>query len=439
MHKAAAGALLGFLCVLILLFGLATEYSSALAMNTVRYPYFQDVHVMVFVGFGFLMSFLQHAGFTATSHAYFVAVVTAMWGMLNNGFWGRVIGTTPWARIELNTESLILADFAAATVLISFGAVLGRFSATQLLVMGVLEVVFYSVNEAVLFEVYHVSDIGGSMAIHAFGALFGVMVAFVASTNTEHAAKPTPYNRPTKTTDTLAMVGTLFLFCYWPSFNGALAGELIQDRTVVNTYLSICTSAMATFLVSCLLDEHGRFSMVDIQNATIAGGVAIGTSADMMPHPWGAMLIGAVAGAISTLGYRKVAPALYGKLGMIDTCGILNLHGVPGLLGGLAGLILSSYAEADAYGTTLTTVFAKRSTRTASEQAGFQAAALFTTIGIALVGGAITGAVCRAMPVMDRFYDDSIEYEADDVVEEQPLKATSAVTSAGNVEPFDHE
>jgi ammonium transporter Rh len=32
--------------------------------------------------------------------------------------------------------------------------------------------------------------------------------------------------------------------------------------------------------------------------------VAIGTAADMMIHPWGAMVVGSVAGAISVLGYR---------------------------------------------------------------------------------------------------------------------------------------
>ena len=41
-----------------------------------------------------------------------------------------------------------------------------------------------------------------------------------------------------------------------------------------------------------------------VQNATLAGGVAVGTSADMMIHPWGALLIGTVAGTLSALGYR---------------------------------------------------------------------------------------------------------------------------------------
>lgn len=41
-----------------------------------------------------------------------------------------------------------------------------------------------------------------------------------------------------------------------------------------------------------------------IQNATLAGGVAVGTCADMNIGPFGAMLIGFVAGIVSTLGFK---------------------------------------------------------------------------------------------------------------------------------------
>ena len=45
------------------------------------------------------------------------------------------------------------------------------------------------------------------------------------------------------------------------------------------------------------------FLQVHVQNSTLAGGVAIGTAADMMTEPWGAVLIGMIAGVISVLGY----------------------------------------------------------------------------------------------------------------------------------------
>ena len=55
--------------------------------------------------------------------------------------------------------SLIAGDFAAAAVLISFGAVLGKVSPLQLVVMAIVEVIFYTANEYVgvgMLRVRHV-------------------------------------------------------------------------------------------------------------------------------------------------------------------------------------------------------------------------------------------------------------------------------------------
>lgn len=43
-----------------------------------------------------------------------------------------------------------------------------------------------------------------------------------------------------------------------------------------------------------------------MQNAALAGGVVVGTSAEMMLTPFGALAAGFLAGAISTLGYKFV-------------------------------------------------------------------------------------------------------------------------------------
>ncbi len=40
-----------------------------------------------------------------------------------------------------------------------------------------------------------------------------------------------------------------------------------------------------------------------VQNATLAGGVAVGTMADMVIKPWGAIFVGMAAGTVCSLGF----------------------------------------------------------------------------------------------------------------------------------------
>jgi ammonium transporter Rh len=45
---------------------------------------------------------------------------------------------------------------------------------------------------------------------------------------------------------------------------------------------------------------------VHIQNATLAGGVAIGTACDMMIYPFGALIVGVIGGSLSVIGYHYI-------------------------------------------------------------------------------------------------------------------------------------
>ena len=47
-----------------------------------------------------------------------------------------------------------------------------------------------------------------------------------------------------------------------------------------------------------------KFYVVDGQNATLAGGVAMGAIANMLVQPYAALIIGSLAGLLSCYGYR---------------------------------------------------------------------------------------------------------------------------------------
>ena len=139
------------------------------------------------------------------------------------------------------------------------------------------------------------------------------------------------------------MTGSLFLWLYWPSFNAALAGNVgnARHRAAINTILAITCSTFSGFIASRFFRKDGKFNMVDIQNATLAGGVAMGAAANMLVQPWGAMLIGAVAGTVSVFGYNHVQDFLLKHIGLRDTCGVHNLHGMPSIVGALASVVVA--------------------------------------------------------------------------------------------------
>ena len=88
---------------------------------------------------------------------------------------------------------------------------------------------------------------------------------------------------------------------------------------LLSQVLSLLSSTVTTFAVSSLLERCIR--AVDIQNATLAGGVAIGASANLLGvKPWGAMAIGTTAGLVSTWGFCRLQPWLEDR-GLHDSCG----------------------------------------------------------------------------------------------------------------------
>lgn len=105
----------------------------------------------------------------------------------------------------------------------------------------------------------------------------------------------------------------------------------------MNTVIAISASG----LVSCYiaLMKHGKFEIEILLNATLAGGVAIGTGCDLCQSPAAAILVGGLGGGVSALGYIYINPILQEKKLVHDTCGVQYLHGIPGIIGALCGAI----------------------------------------------------------------------------------------------------
>nr|XP_003700058.1 PREDICTED: ammonium transporter Rh type A isoform X6 [Megachile rotundata] len=459
----------GFLlCGFLATFDYAPEANAAYRQNSfsphlngkpsslpVTYTLYQDVHVMIWIGFGFLMTFLRRYGQSAIGLSFLMGAILVQVAMICEG----VMHMEKDNRAYLSLKSLLSADVAVATPLISMGAMLGKTTYIQLVFMGILELIMFTVNKYVGEHVLQAVDAGDSMFVHAFGAYFGLAVSFVFGMKEkpkEHHLEGPSYN-----SDIFAMIGTVFLWLFWPSFNSAALEGDDQQRAIINTLLSICSSCVIAFATSALVSKDSKFNMVHIQNSTLAGGVAVGTAAGLMCQPVGALVVGALAGLLSVLGYKYLTPLIQKRLRIHDTCGVHNLHGMPGVLGGLFGALMAGLATEASYDYSLYEIFRARAPssesklaemrdnngalktgqdRTAGQQAAYQLLALAITLGISIVSGLITGlfmrmSVCGSISEEQKF-DDEVHWELEESSHESNVKDGN--TCDGDQLPMGH-
>lgn len=197
------------------------------------------------------------------------------------------------------------------------------------------EMFFYGLNEAIVAGKIGATDMGGSMLVHLFGAYFGVAASFFFQPVRTRVSQNLSIGY---TANILALFGSIFLWMFWPSFNGALATGVQQQRVFVNTVLSISASCISSAFTSRVL--HSKLEMEIMINATLAGGVAIGSSCDLVTKPWISLTIGSIAGIVSSLGYAKYGPWLDKTIALNDTCGVHSLHGVPAIIGFVSSIFI---------------------------------------------------------------------------------------------------
>eukprot|EP00611_Tribonema_gayanum_P002169 TRINITY_DN11586_c0_g1_i4.p1 TRINITY_DN11586_c0_g1~~TRINITY_DN11586_c0_g1_i4.p1 ORF type:complete len:500 (+),score=213.58 TRINITY_DN11586_c0_g1_i4:192-1691(+) len=387
-----AGSLGAVCAVFVLLLLICTEYPiDAVSPREVErfYVYLNHVLIMIFLGFGLLMTFLRRYSMSAVSLNFFASAMVFIEAILCIGACQQVFWGPEKSVITVDLPLLIDAAFCAGSAMIAFGAVIGKATPTQLLWMLFMQVPVYALNQHLVVKVFEALDMGGTIVIHAFGAYYGLAASAALSRRQRGYGVEHPRNCSSYVSDIFSMIGTLFLWINWPSFNGALASIIppgeeenaavvsAQFLAICNTLLSLLGSTLATFALSAFLD--GKLGAVAVQNATLAGGVAMGAACTLRMAPGVAFTVGLSAGVLSTGGFKYVTPLLDARFGLGDTCGIHNLHGMPAVLGGLiAGLIALS--EDGSY-----------LLHSPAAQLGYQAAAVASAVAIGIASGHLAG------------------------------------------------
>lgn len=353
--------------------------------NTVRevqqYNFAIHILAMLLVGFGFLMVFVKRYGYGATTGTYLI-VATGLPIYLAL----RTSGVLSAEAVDAHTiKGLLLAKFAVASALIAAGAVLGRLRLFQYALLAIVMVPLYMVNERLVLDgglamTKGFMDSAGSIIIHAFGAYFGLGLAVALTARKQREVEI----QNDTTSNSFSMIGSMMLWLFWPSFCCAVVPPEQFAATAVNTVLALCGATASTYIFSSIFNK-GKVVIADMANAALAGGVAIGATCNVVSAPL-AFAIGAIAGALCVFGSAVVQPRIQKLFKIVDTCGVHNLHGMPGLFGGLAAAFVVPGI------------------------AGAQISGIIFTVVIALTGGLIAGFIIRMAGAKQAAYEDSEEF-----------------------------
>jgi ammonium transporter Rh len=374
-----------FQFLLLICFACFASANTSSPIGNYGYNMFIGVEIMMFVGFGYLMTFLKWYGLGAVGLTMVITAMGIQYVLFTESFWYQVVGNKDWMQVDVNIYTLLQSLYAVSAVLISFGAVIGKITPLSLVVMTVIELFLHGFNYKVLMDHwFELSDIGGTYIDHMFGAYFGLAVAYMLG-------KPKGEAEGGTIPDVFSLIGTSFLWVYWPSFVAGAAepNSDQQQRAIVNTIIALAASTVTTFWATLILGDVKKFRACDIQNATLAGGVAIGAVANLNISLFTAALVGAIAGLVSSYGYNVIQPYLEEKWNIHDTCGVHNLHAMPSVIGGIFSVIVAFYNDnGDIYANP-------------SEQWWRQLLGMIVCTLFAIFAGLITGKILNAITIAD--------------------------------------
>jgi ammonium transporter, Amt family len=240
--------------------------------------------------------------------------------------------------------------FAAITVIILGGSVLGRMSfKAWVLFCPVWMTLVYTVGAFSLWgggwlASMGVADFSGGYVIHLAAAASGFTAAAMVGPRLQADRDHFPPNSLL-----ITLVGAGILWLGWNGFNGG--DPYFANADAGAAVLNTNTATAVALLVWTLMDKmaYGKPSVIGAVNGMIAGLVAITPAAGYVDG-WGALIIGVCAGIIPWLAMNKLQKTKL-MMKVDDTLSVFSTHGVAGLMGGLLTGVLANPAMLQYIGT----------------------------------------------------------------------------------------
>jgi len=240
--------------------------------------------------------------------------------------------------------------FAAITVIILAGSVLGRMSFRAWVLFCPLWMTFsYTVGAFSLWgggwlASMGVVDFSGGYVIHLAAATSGFVAAAMVGPRLQQDREHFPPNSLLVT-----LVGAGILWLGWNGFNGG--DPYFANADAGAAVLNTNTATACGVLVWTLCDKmaYGKPSVIGAVNGMIAALVAITPAAGYV-NGWGAIVIGICAGIIPWMSMNWLQKTNL-MMKVDDTLSVFSTHGVAAITGGLLTGILASPAMLEYIGT----------------------------------------------------------------------------------------
>ena len=186
--------------------------------------------------------------------------------------------------------------------------------------------------KALTGEEFH--DFAGSIVVHAVGGWLALPAVILLGARSNRYKKDGGVSAHPPSNIPFLALGAWILTVGWFGFNvmSAQTIDKISGLVAVNSLMAMVGGTLAALLV-------GKNDPGFVHNGPLAGLVAVCAGSDLM-HPLGALVVGAVAGAL----FVAMFTLTQNKWKIDDVLGVWPLHGLCGLWGGVAAGIFGSKA-----------------------------------------------------------------------------------------------
>ncbi len=239
--------------------------------------------------------------------------------------------------------------FSAITVALVLGGLVERMKFSAVMVFAViwLTIVYYPIAHMVWYEGadeattglifgWGALDFAGGTVVHINAGIAALVGCFIIGKRTGYQKEiMAPHSL------TMTLIGTGLLWVGWFGFNAgsALEANGSAGLALINTFTATAAGVLFWMLTERALGHKG--SLLGACSGAIAGLVAV-TPAAGNSGPFGAILLGAIAGIVCCWFVMKIKP----KLGFDDSLDVFGIHG----LGGIIGSVLTAFTMLTALG-----------------------------------------------------------------------------------------